>query len=60
MDTLPNRAICHRIVFLIALLVWLHIVRLFVHVWPFGYVYRAQYGSGERTLRFFRLLTMLR
>jgi hypothetical protein len=35
MAALPNRAICHRpSFFLIDLLEWLHIVRLFVHVWP--------------------------
>jgi hypothetical protein len=32
---------------LIVLLVWLHIVCLFVHVWPFGYAYRAQHGGAK-------------
>jgi hypothetical protein len=45
---------------LIVLLVWPHVVYLFVHVWAFSYVYRAQHGRGERTLQFFRPLTMLR
>jgi hypothetical protein len=52
MATLPSGNL-PQTVFLIVLL---HIVCLFVHVWLFGYVYRAQHARGERTLRFFRML----